>query len=194
MRRLRIGSTVVSRDGFAGVRIATGRETLCIDVINVDGCSYLLYTHLHPRHFPGVEKIDIGKTVSPSVGPHRIGPGNTITLGGFTVKAVDAYNIGEGKEVVHPKGLGVGYIVKTNDITVYHMGDTDLIPEILDIDAKIDILFIPIGCKNVLCPEEALEVVKSLRPFIAIPIHYEDKSLLYTFRDIVQPYTQVVIM
>ncbi|MEM0027543.1 MAG: MBL fold metallo-hydrolase [Ignisphaera sp.] len=194
MRRLRIGSTTVSRDGFAGVRIATNNETLCIDVANVDGCNYLLYTHLHPRHFPGTEKIDVRKTVSPSIGLHRIEPGDTIILGEFTIKAIDAYNIGEGKEVAHPKGLGVGYIVKTNDITVYHMGDTDLVPEVLDINIKIDILFIPIGCKNVLCPEEALEVVKSLRPFIAIPIHYEDKSLLYTFRDIVQPYTQVVIM
>jgi len=43
-------------------------------------------------------------------------------------------------------------------------------------------------------PEDAFELVKSIKPVVTIPVHTEDPRLLYKFRDMVQPYTQVVLL
>ena len=195
LRKLKFREISVSRDGFAGAKITFNKTVFCIDVLNTQNCDYALYTHLHPRHFPGYDNVDTSRVVSPSIGFFRVKPGDAISIGNVKIIAVDAYNISEtGKEPAHPKGFGVGYIMKFDNAIVYHMGDTDFIPEILNLKTPIHILFIPIGCENVLCPEEALEIVKSLRPSITIPIHYVDKGFLHTFRYIAQPYTQVVVL
>jgi hypothetical protein len=41
-------------------------------------------------------------------------------------------------------------------------------------------------------PEEAAEAVKLLRPKIALPVHFVEGKLYVKFRDIAQPYTQVI--
>jgi L-ascorbate metabolism protein UlaG (beta-lactamase superfamily) len=49
-----------------------------------------------------------------------------------TIEAVEAYNIKMFKpsgKPWHPKGCGVGYLIKIEDRTIYHAGDTDFIPE-----------------------------------------------------------------
>ena len=44
------------REGFAGVKILYKNHMICIDVKEVDSCTYIFYTHDHERHFPG-EKL-----------------------------------------------------------------------------------------------------------------------------------------
>lgn len=85
----------------------------------------------------------------------------------MSVRVVEAYSRPR-PSAVHERGIGVGYIVKIGSTTLYHMGDTDLIDELLEIGERINILVIPIGGSTVMTPEEACEVVKSLRPYISM--------------------------
>jgi len=75
---------------------------------------------------------------------------------------------------------------------VYYTGDTELVEELLSKSGHVDILILPISGEGVFTPEEAVEAVKSIKPSLVIPVHYEDFSVYYRFRDIAQPYTQVV--
>ncbi len=43
-------------------------------------------------------------------------------------------------------------------------------------------------------PEEAADVVMLLRPKIAVPIHFNERRQFVKFRDIAQPYTQVILL
>ena len=184
------------RDGFAGVKILYMDETLCIDVANPEGCTHILYTHSHPRHY---REGLINETLKPSIYSPFTGnivkPGESHSIGHFRVDVVHSYNRTIHGEPVHPKGLGVGYIVTTGNTVVYHTGDSDFIDEMLELREKeIDILLIPIEGFSVMGVEEASEAVKSLRPSITVPIHFTEASSFYRFRDIVYHYTQVILL
>jgi L-ascorbate metabolism protein UlaG (beta-lactamase superfamily) len=69
----------------------------------------------------------------------------------------------------------VGYIVTVQEKTIYHAGDTELIPEMKDFD-PIDVAILPIGCKFTMPPEEAIEVAQILKPKIVIPMHIHDSN------------------
>ncbi|MEM1606254.1 MAG: hypothetical protein QXW41_08440 [Fervidicoccaceae archaeon] len=43
-------------------------------------------------------------------------------------------------------------------------------------------------------PEEAVELVSSARPAVSIPVHYTSLRDHYRFRDMSQPYTQIVLL
>jgi L-ascorbate metabolism protein UlaG (beta-lactamase superfamily) len=56
-------------------------------------------------------------------------------------------------------------------VRVYHAGDTDLIPEMKDID--VDIAFLPVGGTYTMTALEAAQATKIFkRCKIAIPMHY----------------------
>lgn len=71
-------------------------------------------------------------------------------------------------------GMPVGFIMKTEKLTIYHMGDTgyfaglDVLSEIYD----IDILMAPIGGTYTMSPVEASYAVRDINPTWVIPIHY----------------------
>ena len=54
--------------------------------------------------------------------------------------------------------------------TVYHAGDTDLIPEMKSI--KCDIALLPVSGTYVMTAEEAAEAAAAINPQIAVPMHY----------------------
>lgn len=85
------------------------------------------------------------------------------------IKAVPAYNI---DKPYHYRGLGVGYLIKVNNITLYHPGDTDLIPEMQKLKGKVDVFFAPISGIYVMNDDEATQAVEVIKPRIVIPIHY----------------------
>lgn len=104
-------------------------------------------------------KLGFGKTIS---------EGDTITEKGVEIKAVSAYNIGK---PYHPKGVGVGFVFKIGNQTIYQAGDTDKIPEMENL-GKIDIALLPIGGKYTMDAKEAAEAVALIKPKIVIPMHY----------------------
>ncbi|MEK6906241.1 MAG: MBL fold metallo-hydrolase [Nanoarchaeota archaeon] len=102
-------------------------------------------------------------------------PGQELILGDIKIFMTSAYNI---DKTFHPKNEGwVGYLIKMNNILIYHAGDTDVIPEMQKLTGhkhkeKQFIALLPVGGRFTMSPEEAAEAAKILKPTLAIPMHY----------------------
>jgi len=104
-----------------------------------------------------------------------ISPGEEKTVRGIKIKSIPAYNVSkinpDTKKPFHPKEDNkVGFLFELNGITIYHTGDTDLIPEMSDL--KPDIAFVPVSGTYVMTAQEAAKAVEKIKPKIAIPMHY----------------------
>jgi len=106
---------------------------------------------------------------------HIMEPNQELTLGELKISTLPAYNLDKN---FHAKEEGwVGYLIKMNDILIYHAGDCDLIPEMQKLTGykqsdKKFIALLPIGGKFTMNAEEAAEAAKLIKPSLAIPIHY----------------------
>jgi len=104
-----------------------------------------------------------------------ISPGQELDLGFVKISSLSAYNI---DKPFHPKEEGlVGYLIKINEVIIYHAGDTDLIPEMQKLTGynqqnKKFIALLPVGGRFTMSAEEAFEAAKIIKPTIAIPIHW----------------------
>jgi L-ascorbate metabolism protein UlaG (beta-lactamase superfamily) len=95
-------------------------------------------------------------------------PGNSFNFKDVQITTVPAYNI---NKKFHPKANEwVGYVFIINNITFYHAGDTDFIPEIENVTA--DVIFLPVSGTYVMNVEEAVQAVRKIMPKVAIPMHY----------------------
>ncbi|HSF28806.1 MAG TPA: MBL fold metallo-hydrolase, partial [Nitrosopumilaceae archaeon] len=75
------------------------------------------------------------------------------------------------KKPFHPKeDKKVGFIITIQGTSIYHTGDSDLIPEMTDL--KPDILLIPVSGTYVMTAHEAADAIEKIKPKIAIPMHY----------------------
>jgi L-ascorbate metabolism protein UlaG (beta-lactamase superfamily) len=110
-----------------------------------------------------------------------IKPHGQFGIGGLIIFACPAYNLNKyhpSGRLYHPKeNDGVGFILEfnihdeKNNVSVYFMGDTDFDPaEMSPVD--IDILMIPVSGTYVMTADEAIVAVNSIKPKIAIPMHY----------------------
>jgi L-ascorbate metabolism protein UlaG (beta-lactamase superfamily) len=95
-------------------------------------------------------------------------PGESGQAHGVTVKAIHAYNKGKS---FHPRNdKHIGFLVSTDEFTIYHAGDTDLIPEMKKV--KTDVALLPVSGTYVMTPEEAADAAAMIKPKVAIPMHY----------------------
>ena len=95
-------------------------------------------------------------------------PGDSLTVKGIPVRAVPAYNT---NKTFHPKKNGwLGFIILIGGVRIYHAGDTDLIPEMQEI--QTDIALLPVSGTYVMTHEEAAKAALTLNPSLAIPMHY----------------------
>ena len=104
-----------------------------------------------------------------------ISPGEEKTINNIKVKAVPAYNIdkinSDTKKPFHPKeDKKIGFIITIQGTSIYHTGDSDLIPEMADL--KPDILLVPVSGTYVMTAKEAANAIEKIKPKIAIPMHY----------------------
>ncbi len=144
----------------------------------------ILVTHNHGDHCspPKIQKLRKRDTViiAPENCASRIGgsvrtikAGEEITVDGIRVEAVEAYNVKRFKpsgKLWHPRGYGVGYLVAAEGKTVYHAGDTDLIPEMRCLK-KIDLALLPTGDKYTMDNAEAAEAAIAINPKVAMAMH-----------------------
>jgi L-ascorbate metabolism protein UlaG (beta-lactamase superfamily) len=97
-----------------------------------------------------------------------VAPGESLTVKGIPVRVVPAYNI---NKKFHPKKKGwLGFVVQIDGVRIYHAGDTDLIPEMQEIQA--DIALLPVSGIYVMTAEEAAEAALTIKPALAVPMHY----------------------
>jgi L-ascorbate metabolism protein UlaG (beta-lactamase superfamily) len=150
----------------------------------------ILVTHDHYDHFSKDDIAKISKAdtvvVAPPVVANQLGPktlvakpGDQLSAAGVIIEVVAAYNP---NKKFHPKSAGhVGYIVTLNGKRIYHSGDTDLIPEMAQI--KADIALLPVSGTYVMTAVEAAEAASTIKPTLAIPMHYGDPDVVGTRSD-----------
>ncbi len=102
-------------------------------------------------------------------------PGQELDLQGIKISTLPSYNI---DKHFHPKEEGwIGYVVKMNDVLVYHAGDTDIIPEMQKLTGhsgsdKKFVALLPVGGRFTMTAEEAAEAAKLIKPSLAVPMHW----------------------
>jgi L-ascorbate metabolism protein UlaG (beta-lactamase superfamily) len=189
-----IGNIKLSWLGHSGFLI-NNSKVIYIDPYNIkdnlEKADIILITHSHYDHcsFADLEKIvkegtkivmtaDCQSKIVRFKFPIKmeiIEPFQEIDLGGIIISAVPSYNL---DKHFHPKEEGwVGYIIKMNNVIIYHAGDTDLIPDMQKLtgykqSGKEFIALLPIGGRFTMNVEEAAEAAKLIKPTLAIPIHY----------------------
>lgn len=176
--------------GHASFKIKTGGKTIYIDPYEGEydeKADLVLCTHHHDDHCKTdkIKKVKGGDTVivaTPECGKKlgspvkSLKPGESASFGDVTVEAVEAYNYKRFRSPgtpFHPKGTGVGYLVKAEGKTVYHAGDTDFIEEMKEIK-DVDVLLVPSGGTYTMDNPEAAEATIAINPKTAIPMHIWD--------------------
>jgi L-ascorbate metabolism protein UlaG (beta-lactamase superfamily) len=136
------------------------------------------FDHCDPNSVRLVAKPD-AVIVAPQNAASKLGKnvrvvkaGDVLTEKGVTIKVVPAYNVRPERQRFHPKNYGgVGYLITLAGKTIYHPGDTDLIPE-MDNLGQVDIALLPVSGTYVMDAQEAAEAVKRIKPNHVIPMHY----------------------
>jgi L-ascorbate metabolism protein UlaG (beta-lactamase superfamily) len=163
----------------------------------------ILVTHHHKDHCKKVTvnrlkkektKILATKQCSKELGDEitSVTPGIEIEIDDIKIRTVDAYNkeSEEKSKLMHKKGIGVGYIITIEDKTIYHAGDTDLIPEIACIE-NIDLALLPIGGRDFTMDLiDAVKAAKKINPKIVVPIHRFESSA-EEYKKIVESQTSI---
>jgi len=148
----------------------------------------IFITHPHYDHcsFEDLEKIVKNQTVvicppdcqskltriNKNIDIKIMTPGQNLETKGLDIKAVPAYNP---EKHFHEKGEGWnGYLIKIEDVSIYHSGDTGVIPEMSDLgeSTHIDLALLPVGGKFTMSADEAARAVVLLRPNLSIPMHW----------------------
>ena len=89
----------------------------------------------------------------------------------FTIEAVPAYNMTEGRTQFHPKGRDNGYILTIDGLRIYIAGDTEDIPEMESVQ-DIDIAFLPCNQPYTMTVEQLIRAAKVIKPKVLFPYHY----------------------
>jgi L-ascorbate metabolism protein UlaG (beta-lactamase superfamily) len=107
-----------------------------------------------------------------------LAPGESKKVHGVTVEAVEAYNFKRFRSPgvpYHPKGIGVGFVIEADGKRVYHVGDSDLIPE-MEALKNVDVALLPIMGRAVMDLDEAVEAAIAINPKVAVPVHRRGMS------------------
>ena len=171
------------------IRITADGKTVHIDPFRADGAprdaDLIFITHAHYDHF---SPDDIGRTAGKNavmIVPESmkkdalkarkyvssiitVRPGESCSAEGLEFETVPAYNVGK---LFHPKRSGwVGYILKAGGKRIYIAGDTDETDEARAV--KCDIALVPIGGTYTMDAVQAADLVNTIRPEYAVPVHY----------------------
>jgi L-ascorbate metabolism protein UlaG (beta-lactamase superfamily) len=203
--------------GHATVMIEKDK-TIIIDPFKVDDNSkkadIILITHTHQDHLSieDIEKVRKQDTVFVAVEDAKetlekldnkvvyVKPDQEETIENIKLKTVRAYNIDKFRnpgEPFHPKENNwIGYIIDVDGVKVYHSGDTDVIPEMKEVET--DIALLPVGGTYTMTAKEAAQATKELkRCDLAIPIHYGvivgDKNDAEKFKELAECEVKILL-
>jgi len=187
--------------GHASFQIKASEKVIYLDLYRskelrkrvpdeLEPASIILVTHSHNDHcFPeAIDEVRTSDTIV--VAPKDCGdkldydfeslkPGEEAAFHDIKIRAVHAYNVKRFRSPgnpYHPKGFGVGYLVKIGGKTIYFAGDTDVIPEMSDL-GPLDAALLPCGDTYTMDNKDAVEATKLIKPKVVIPMHTWDKSV-----------------
>lgn len=168
-----------------------GKDIVYVDPYRISEESHdadiILITHDHFDHFSSEDIDKIIKKDTVLIVPEKmkkqasgvscgklltVAPGDMKQVENTKIETVPAYNK---LKPFHPKKSGwVGYIVTINDTRIYIAGDTDITDENSAISC--DVAMVPIGGTYTMNAKEAAKLVNTIKPQVAIPIHYGSVS------------------
>lgn len=159
-----------------------GSLQVCFDpfqITTVRGADLILITHDHFDHCSPEDVARIQKEntiiITDAASAKRlkgdvrvVAPGDRLEVKGARIEVWPAYNTNKS---FHPKASGMlSFVLTLDGIRFYHAGDTDRIPEMNDI--SVDVAFLPVSGTYVMTAEEAVDAARSIKPKLAIPMHY----------------------
>jgi len=167
--------------GHASFKI-TGDKIIYIDPYQIsdnEKADIILITHTHYDHLSLEDIQKIRKEDTAILAPadarekltnfYAIKPNEFLTIKGIKIQTVAAYNL---DKQFHPQEKQwVGYVIDVNGKRIYHAGDTDLIPEMEELE-DIDVAILPVGGTYTMDVTEAVQAVHIIEPRVAIPMHY----------------------
>ena len=175
----------------SSIKITTESEIVYIDPFRIKeeahDADIIFITHSHYDHFSeeDITKIKNDNTKilvttdllerTLELGFYKediilVEPNNSYNLSNIKVNTIPAYNI---NKKFHPKENNwVGYLLNVEDKTVYIAGDTDITDE--NKQVKCDIALVPVGGTYTMTYQEASELVNTINPKLAIPLHYAE--------------------
>jgi len=191
---MKIGDIELKWLGHAGFLIKNSK-TIYIDPYNIreglEKADIILLTHSHYDHcsVADIEKIvregtrifltaDCQSKITRFNVPIKmeiVESGQEFDFNDIKIGVLPAYNTDKN---FHPKNEGwVGYLVKINNLLIYHAGDSDLIPEMQKLTGykqpgKEFVALLPVGGRFTMNAEEAFEAARLIKPTLAIPMHY----------------------
>lgn len=193
----------------SSIRI-TGSKTIYFDPLEIQGspkdADIIFVTHEHYDHF---SPEDIGKVIKEDTklvvpvsmleivkekctevkAVYGILPRQSDECEGVKYIGIPAYNQGK---PFHPKEKNwVGYLVELDGVTYYAMGDTDVTPESVLVDA--DVIFVPVGGKYTMDADEAAEFINQKQRELVVPIHYGEESVCERFLSLLNPEIKTMV-
>ncbi len=170
---------------------ATNGKNVYIDPFKIGNTSrkadVIFVTHPHFDHMDmqSIRGISTPDTVlvAPEKGIEQLGTRNVIRvkpfmdmeIAGIKFSTLPAYNTNPKRLANHPKQNGwVGYVIQTDNVSIYHAGDTDFIDEMKGLE--VDIALLPIGGTYTMDIDEAIAAAHSMKAKTVVPMHY--KALL----------------
>ena len=181
--------------GHSGFLITcTNGKRIAIDPYNIsDGiekADLILITHSHYDHcsIKDISKLvkegtivimppDVQSKITKIDGVEMqlVEVGDKFEFGKVKIEAFPSYNINKD---FHPKKEGwLGYLVKIDDVIIYHAGDSDKIPEMKNLSGygkreNEFVMLLPISGEFVMNVDEAYEIASLVSPDLVIPMHY----------------------
>ena len=184
---IQYGDIILTWLGHDGFHLSHDETNVYIDPYQINpnskpSANYLLITHSHYDHLsiPDIEPLVTKDTIIICskdaeaklaifrAKVHPLASHEKYKDDHITVEAVPAYNP---DKPFHPLHNGwLGYIVTLGKVRTYHSGDTDIIPEMKKITCNIALL--PVSGTYVMNAEEAARAANTIKPDIAIPMHW----------------------
>ncbi|MFH2028932.1 MAG: MBL fold metallo-hydrolase [Nanoarchaeota archaeon] len=163
--------------GHASFKIKTKDKVIYIDPYfgeYDESADIILISHNHYDHV-SMEKVNqirvdatqiltTAEVVSTIYGATTLTDNVELNIDSIKINTVPMYSR------THTRGNGLGFIITSENISVYFAGDADLIPEIAQI--KADIALLPVGGTYTMNAKEAAQAAIQIKPKLAIPMHF----------------------
>jgi L-ascorbate metabolism protein UlaG (beta-lactamase superfamily) len=130
--------------------------------INEASANVITVSHAHQGHCYTEGVAGEGRVVA--------GPGE-YEVRGAIIRGISSFHDSErGKS----RGRNTVFTLEIDGLRLAHLGDIGHMPsaKLMEALKGLDVLFVPVGGHSTITPEEAAQVVRQLRPRVAIPMHY----------------------
>ena len=171
----------------SSIRVQCADTVIRFDPFKISGqphdADIIFITHDHYDHFSPEDIRKVSKPGTVIAAPacmadqlaangfaHTVlfSPGEKTEILHISAEAVAAYNR---LKPFHPKSAGyLGYVITADGVRIYAAGDTDAVSEAAAV--RCDIALVPIGGTYTMNAKDAADLINTIRPQTAIPVHY----------------------